>query len=84
MQRADGLKASETDLRPAQQPEIPKTSTHGDVDIMPDGKTLENVSGSSVKTTFDGQSTVSQLVSWEAKFVTKISEITDSLDISGG
>ena len=33
--------------------------------------------------TTDGQNTISQEVTWEAKFVDKISEITDSMNISG-
>lgn len=87
VQRVDGIKATENDLRPAKQVQAantPSASTSDEEKIGVDlPKALQNASGSSVIETTDGQTLVSQLVTWEAKFVTKISEVTDSMNISG-
>lgn len=50
-----------------------------------DAEQLPLTSGSGTTTihTTDGQNIIGQEVTWEAKFVDKITEITDSMNISG-
>lgn len=48
-----------------------------------DAGILSQPTGTSYIQHKDGQTAVSQVVSWEAGFVDKVSEITDSLHISG-
>ena len=79
MRKPGGLKVSESDLRavkpqPGSQNAISSSAQDAAILSQPEG------------TSFilrDGQSSVSQMVSWEAGFVERVSEVTDSLNISG-
>lgn len=75
VQKVDG-KASEDDLHPATSTKTTKASND-------DKPLLGGDSGSTVVRGTDGQNEISQVVSWEAKFVNKFSDVTDTLDISG-
>lgn len=72
--KPDGKQATENDLRSVPATGQPPTNKQA---------AMTGSSGTSVLTKVDGQMTISQTVSWEAKFVDKISEVTDSMNISG-
>jgi len=77
VRRSDGTSASERDLRKVR----PKEDSSGQASKQ--SAILSAPSGSIVKTSSDGLSDVSQVVSWEAGFVDNLSDVTNSLNISG-
>jgi len=77
VRRSDGTSASEKDLRKV----YPKEGSSGQASKKP--AILSAPSGSVVKASSDGLSDVSQVVSWEAGFVDNLSDVTNSLNISG-
>lgn len=76
------MKASENDLRATSLVDNPKTITEAP-SAAAQRDLLAGNSGTTTIISNDGQSLVSQTVSWEAKFVDKISDVTDSMNISG-
>ena len=83
VQKPNGVKASEDDLRATSIVDGTKAVTEVASAGGVGGSTIVENSGTTIITRTDGQTGVSQTVMWEAKFVDKISEITDSMNISG-
>ena len=81
VQKSSGVKASEDDLKAKPLDQNPPS---GSAVAKSEGNTsLAPRSGSQVITRSDGQNLISQTVTWEAKFVDKLSDVTDSMNISG-
>ncbi|KAH6880762.1 hypothetical protein B0T10DRAFT_519137 [Thelonectria olida] len=78
VRKPDGKRASERDLRAVDHTKsLPASSGN-------EGGILTKPQGSFVKTNSEGgQADVSQVVSWEAKFVDSLSDVSKSLNISG-
>lgn len=83
VQKPNGVKASEDDLRATSLLDGPKAVTEVASAGGVGGSTIAENSGTTIITRSDGQTSVSQTVTWKAQFVDKISEITDSMNISG-
>ncbi|KAK4694378.1 hypothetical protein P7C71_g3198, partial [Lecanoromycetidae sp. Uapishka_2] len=83
VQKPDGVKASDEDLRPTSLSGDTKAEVASTVNGTANSGALTSNSGTTVITRTEGQTLVSQTVTWEAKFVDKISEVTDSMNISG-
>ncbi|OCK80670.1 hypothetical protein K432DRAFT_416534 [Lepidopterella palustris CBS 459.81] len=83
VRKPGGVKASEGDLRSVDpQPGI-RNPGNRQITSAQDAGILTKPTGTSIIKRQDGQSTVSQVVSWNASFVDKMSEVLDSLNISG-
>ena len=82
VQKPNGIKASETDLQVKLPPENTNSLT-GPTNTSNESKVLSGTPRSRIVVSSDGQREVSQTVTWTAKFVDKISEVTDSMNISG-
>ncbi|KKY14619.1 hypothetical protein UCRPC4_g06666 [Phaeomoniella chlamydospora] len=78
-----GKRASENDLRVATHQDNSNAAAGDSTGINRDSQVLSSNFGSVTRLSSDGQMDVSQVVTWEAKFVDKISEVTDSMDIKG-
>jgi hypothetical protein len=77
VRRPGGIKASENDLRKIENEKASQSPGSSQQTV------LFEPSGTVVKNSSDGQSEVSQLVSWKAGFVDNLSDVTNSLNISG-
>ncbi|KAF2738959.1 hypothetical protein EJ04DRAFT_519903 [Polyplosphaeria fusca] len=88
VRKPGGIRATESDLKP-QQPQLTGSGAGANDSLVKSGDDSGMLGNSSSgaatvqSTSKDGQSTVSQVVSWEAGFIDRVSEVTNKLNISG-